>query len=96
MATYSNLKDILTQFEKRVVQGNHYTKVQSDENYQLKDGNLSSIAAALSTASAQGLIQVIPGDSSATAVVRVISGETLFNQLFSYNSSTGVLTIIDK
>ena len=99
MATYSNLKDILTQFEKTVVKGNHYTKSEVDTKVgskQDKNTYLTQLGTAAAAAESNGVIMVNAVYSSATPVVKVASAAELFNLLFSYNSLTGVLTIIDK
>ena len=36
MANYTNIKDILKQFENTVVKGKHYTKTESDNKYLTK------------------------------------------------------------
>ena len=64
MATYTNLKDILSNFERIVVKGNHYTKAQSDALFQGKDQALNDLANLVKKGST-GAIVVTPSESSA-------------------------------
>lgn len=64
MATYTNLKQILQNFENIVVKGNHYTKAQSDEKYQLKDNALNALANVVKRGST-GAIVINNNESSA-------------------------------